>query len=164
MQDFSSQAIQGVVLSEDRSQVLLIKRQDIPVWVLPGGGLEPGESPEEGVVREVQEETGCEVAIVRKVAEYLPVNRMTRFTHLFECRLIQGTPRATEESRESRFFPLNALPLMPPPYLSWIQDAQRNLPDLIRKKISGVNYWVLLKLFLLHPILVGKYILQLIRK
>ena len=32
---------------------------------LPGGGIEPGESPEEGIVREVFEETGLHVTIVR---------------------------------------------------------------------------------------------------
>jgi len=32
-------------------------------WTLPGGGLEPGEQPEDCVVREVQEETGYGVAL-----------------------------------------------------------------------------------------------------
>lgn len=164
MQDISSQAIQGVVFSEDRKEILLIKRRDIPVWVLPGGGLDPGETPEHGVIREILEETGCSVQILRKVGEYLPVNQMTKFTHLFECQVLEGTPQPTDESSESRFFPLTNLPLMPPPYRSWIQDAEKNLPDLIRKKIAGVNYFVLLKLFLMHPILTGKYIKQLIIK
>ncbi len=32
---------------------------------LPGGGLEPGEAPEDGLRREVREECGCEIAITR---------------------------------------------------------------------------------------------------
>lgn len=32
-------------------------------WTLPGGGLEPGEQPEDCVVREVREETGYDVAL-----------------------------------------------------------------------------------------------------
>ena len=49
------QAVYGIVFNEERTKVLLIKRLDIPVWVLPGGGLDPGESPEAGAVREVLE-------------------------------------------------------------------------------------------------------------
>lgn len=36
-------------------------------WTLPGGGLDPEESPEDGAVREVQEETGYQVTLLRKL-------------------------------------------------------------------------------------------------
>lgn len=35
---------------------------DGPIWVLPGGGVEPGESPEKASIRELWEETGIAVA------------------------------------------------------------------------------------------------------
>lgn len=153
------QAVFGVVFNEDRSEVLLIKRRDIPVWVFPGGGLDQGETPEEGAVREVLEETGFEVRIVRKIAEYLPVNWMTQFTHVFECRHVQGALTLGSETKDIRFFPLNQLPPLPPPYDRWIQDAIANHDYLIRKKIEGVTLWILLKLFIQHPILVARYLL-----
>jgi 8-oxo-dGTP diphosphatase len=37
---------------------------------LPGGRVEPGETVEQTIVREVKEETGLDVAVVRKVGEY----------------------------------------------------------------------------------------------
>jgi 8-oxo-dGTP pyrophosphatase MutT (NUDIX family) len=153
------QAVFGVVFNEERTEVLLIKRRDIPVWVLPGGGLDPGETPEEGAQREVREETGYEVRIIRKIAEYLPVNWMTQFTHVFECRPVHGQSTTGAETRDIRFFPLKALPELPPPFDRWIQDAIANYPDLIRKKIQGVNIWVLLKLLIQHPILISRYLL-----
>ncbi len=153
------QAVFGVVFNEDRTQVLLIKRRDIPVWVFPGGGLEIEETPEEGACREVLEETGYEVRITRKIAEYLPVNWMTQFTHVFECLPIRGEPTTGAETQDIRFFPFNALPQLPPPYDQWIQDAIANHPYLIRKKIEGVTLRILFKLFLQHPILVSRYLL-----
>lgn len=156
----ANQSVQGVLFSPDRSQVLLVKRRDIPVWVLPGGGLDPTETPEEGAIREVFEETGYRVEVTRKVGEYLPVNWMTRLTHLFECRILSGQPQITDETLGISFFPLTQLPPMPPPFPSWIADAAQQDPHLIRKPIEGVTNWVLIKLFLAHPLWVGKYLVN----
>jgi ADP-ribose pyrophosphatase YjhB (NUDIX family) len=52
----------GVVV-DDRDRVLLA-RWNAPsgdMWILPGGGVEFDESPEEGLVREFEEETGYDV-------------------------------------------------------------------------------------------------------
>ena len=153
------QAVYGIVFCKDKSQVLLVKRRDIPVWVLPGGGLDPGESPEAGAVREVEEETGFQTVVLRKVAEYLPVNKMTQFSHLFELQIIGGDAKKSAETKEVAFFALDDLPKLPPPYLGWIRDAAAHHPMVLRKKIEGVSYWVLIKLLVQHPILVGRYLL-----
>jgi 8-oxo-dGTP pyrophosphatase MutT (NUDIX family) len=154
------QAVYGIIFNATHTEVLLIQRRDIPVWTLPGGGLDPHESPEEGALREVEEETGFYVQSVRKVAEYLPVNRMTQLSHLFECQIIGGSAKTGEETKSVRFFPLTALPqAMPPPYEGWIRDAAANHPTPLRKHIEGVSYLVLLKLFCQHPCLVGRYLL-----
>jgi 8-oxo-dGTP diphosphatase len=154
------ESVSIIIFNEAWSEVLLVKRRDIPVWVLPGGGVDPLESPEEAAVREAEEETGYRVTIQRKVAEYLPVNRLTHFTHLFQCRVSSGTPTMSSETSAVSFFPIDALPKrLPPPYPGWIRDAYANHPFLIRKKISGVSYWVLLKYLFLHPILVFRYLM-----
>jgi 8-oxo-dGTP diphosphatase len=153
------QAVYGIVFNRPRTEVLLIKRRDIPVWVLPGGGLDQGESPEQGAIREVFEETGFKTSVVRKVAEYLPVNKMTQFSHLFECQIDEGSAQTGAETKEVRFFPLDDLPGLPPPYEGWIRDAAAGHSSVLRKKIEGVSYWVLFKLLIQHPILVGRYLL-----
>jgi 8-oxo-dGTP diphosphatase len=56
------------------NKILLIKRNTIPFkgyWALPGGRMGPGETVEQTIVREVKEETGLDVIIVRKVGEYV---------------------------------------------------------------------------------------------
>ena len=55
-----------VVILQDQ-RVLLTLRQDFPVWCLPGGGIEPGETAAEAAVREVREETGLEVRLTRMI-------------------------------------------------------------------------------------------------
>jgi ADP-ribose pyrophosphatase YjhB (NUDIX family) len=54
----------NVAVIED-GRVLLTQREDFPVWCLPGGGVDPGESLAQAAVREVREETGLEVELER---------------------------------------------------------------------------------------------------
>ncbi len=153
------QAIYGIVFSEDRKAIVLVQRRDLPVWVLPGGGLDAGETPEQGVVREVEEETGLRVVISHKIAEYLPVNKMTQRTHFFECIGVGGTISSGLEAKKVAFFSLNNLPQLPPPFSGWIQDALANHKTVLVKPIEGVNYWILVKLLVRHPFLVIRYFL-----
>lgn len=153
------QAIYGIVFSKDKKEIVLVQRRDLPVWVLPGGGLDAGETPEEGVIREVEEETGLQVVIERKIAEYLPVNRMTQKTHFFECSPIGGALSEGPEAKKVFFFPLKNLPLLPPPFSGWIADSLANHKNVLVKPTEGVTYWILIKLLLQHPFLVIRYFL-----
>ena len=54
----------GAVISDQDGRILLILRGHEPglgLWSIPGGRIEPGESDQEAVVREIREETGLEV-------------------------------------------------------------------------------------------------------
>lgn len=152
------ESVAGAVFSLDRKQILLIQRRDVPVWVLPGGGIDPMESPHDAVAREILEETGFTVKVNRLVGAYFPINRLARTTHLYECETLSGAPTLSQETKGVRFFPLNALPPLPPPYQEWIEDAFRLAPP-IERKLTSVNYRTLLKLLLLHPILVIRFLL-----
>ncbi len=55
-------------------KILLIKRNTIPFkgyWALPGGRMDPGETIEQTIVREVKEETGLDVVVVSLIGEYV---------------------------------------------------------------------------------------------
>ena len=100
-------------------KILLIKRNTKPFvgyWALPGGRMDPGETIEQTVVRECKEETGLDVAIVRKVGEY--VERGTKddieyeyYPTCFVVKVVGGEVKRQEsEIQEIQLFSLNALP------------------------------------------------------
>jgi len=65
---------------ENDGQYLLVEEYSMGVVVLtqPGGHIEAGESPEEAVIREVREETGCDVSCGELIGVYLWIHPQTR--------------------------------------------------------------------------------------
>jgi 8-oxo-dGTP diphosphatase len=64
----------AAVVMDDQGRVLLVRRSErerfLPrVWGVPCGKLEPGESPVDGALRELKEETGLLGEIVRRIGE-----------------------------------------------------------------------------------------------
>jgi len=79
----------AVVLHEDGKQVLLHQREDFRIWALPGGTIEPDETPEQAAVRESLEETGYEIEIERLIGQYhRPQLNDTRF--VYRCCVVGG--------------------------------------------------------------------------
>lgn len=153
-----SPSVVCILILDDK--ILLIQRRDIPVWVLPGGGIDPGETPEEAAVREMEEETGLAVEIVRKVAQYTPINRLARLTHFYEVRQTGGKLSTGAETYDLRFFHPRQLPKHFPDFQKeWIADALLKAPAILHKELTYITYWKLLTTFLKHPLLVLRFLL-----
>jgi 8-oxo-dGTP diphosphatase len=100
----------------DQRRVLLVQRGGEPSkgkWSLPGGVLELGESLEEGIRREVAEETGLEVKAIELVElidrifrETCPDGEHVRYHYViadYLCRVVGGSLRAASDAAAVRW-------------------------------------------------------------
>jgi ADP-ribose pyrophosphatase YjhB (NUDIX family) len=99
------------VITNDAGELLLLRNRYWPEgsWGLPAGYCRSGERLEDGLARELREETGYELAdveLLRVISGY-----KLRLEALFAARLTSGTRRIDPvEVLEARFFPVSALP------------------------------------------------------
>ncbi len=118
----------------DQGEILLMRRSDNRLWVMPGGMMEVGETPAAGVRREALEETGvhCEpVALVgvydSRIWDGESGQHLYKFTFL--CRPVgaePGAPSHAVETLETGWFSEDGLPLdLYQGHRKRIQDAFR---------------------------------------
>jgi len=98
----------AVIFSEG-SSVLLCHRTDCDAWNLPGGRVEPSESPWAAVVREVEEEVGLLVRVERLIGVY-SVPAKTDLVFNFLCVPVGGALRLSEEADDIRWFNRTSIP------------------------------------------------------
>ena len=107
------------IVTFPNGKILLIKRSTPPFvgyWALPGGRAEPAETVEQTVVREVKEETGLDVKIVRKVGDYHEkgVQAGLEYDYYPTCFLVKPVAgevkRQEGEIEEIKLFSLSDVP------------------------------------------------------
>lgn len=98
----------GAVVLDPGGRVLLVRRGRAPSageWTLPGGRLEPGESPEQAVVRELREETAIEGRIVAALGVVVIEREGSRYAiHEFAITPVGETPlRPGDDASDARW-------------------------------------------------------------
>jgi 8-oxo-dGTP diphosphatase len=101
------------------NKILLIKRNTRPFvgyWALPGGRMDPGETIEQTVVREVKEETGLEAEIICVIGEYVEkgIKDDIDYEYYPTCFVVKPVggelKKQDSEIQEMKLFSLDALP------------------------------------------------------
>ncbi len=106
--------VDGIVV--DRGRILLIRRKNAPFQdehALPGGFVEYGESVEDAVVREVEEETGLKTEIDFLVGVYSEPGRDPRghvVSVVFSLHTVGGELKSGSDAHDVHYFELSAIP------------------------------------------------------
>ncbi len=128
----------GAVILDEAGQVLLVKH--VPErksfwqgkWICPGGRLHVGESIEEGILREILEETGLRIRLRRPL---LPFERIIHgddgvLLHViyidYIAEIVSGRLQAADDVGEVRWVPCRQLPAL----LEELHEDTRRLLEL----------------------------------
>lgn len=103
----------AVIFDKRRERILLTRRTDNGRWCLPGGAMDAGESVEETCIREVWEETGLQVRVIRLIGVYSSPNLVIAYADgnrwqiislSFEAEVIGGELGLSDETVEFGYF------------------------------------------------------------
>ena len=116
-----------VAAAIERDGCYLAARRTRPAWAagrweFPGGKVEPGESDEQALFREIREELGVEIEVVRRVPGEWPLHD-DLVLHLYVARLITGEPQPLDHHDQLR----------------WITPAQSDEIDWLESDREAVD-------------------------
>lgn len=108
MQHFASRIVckSGALIVQE-GKLLLVRKAGLDWWILPGGKLESGESPEVALKREIGEELQCGVASKRFIGLYLDdwIERSNEKIAILAFHAeLEGEPIISDEIVEMRWF------------------------------------------------------------
>ena len=134
----------GVIIENDKGEILLQKRRDNGCWAILGGGMEIGETFIEAAKREVYEEAGIEIDELKLFGIYSGEDGIITYPNgdiccvtgiVFKTNVYRGEiHNNTEEALEHRFFDKKSLPDNINKYdkrviIDWTKNIQQVIVD-----------------------------------
>lgn len=122
----------GAIAIRD-GMLLLVQRGHAPdagKWSIPGGRVEPGETDADAVVREMAEETGLTVRVVRLAGEVVrpgPAESLYRI-HDYVVEIVEGTETPGDDAAD----------------LAWVPFADLGARDLTSGLLDALTEWTVL--------------------
>jgi ADP-ribose pyrophosphatase YjhB (NUDIX family) len=135
----SSKPTAGALVEDAEGRLLLARRAEEPFkgrWDIPGGFLEEGEHPLDGLRRELREETGLEVEPLEFLGVWMDryggdSTAEATLNLYWTARVVSGEARAADDVDDLRWFERDQLP--PPEALAFenvplVLEAWRSRP------------------------------------
>lgn len=119
-------------------KVVLIRRKNPPyqgMFALPGGFVEIGETTENAVLRELEEETGLSAEIVKLLGVYSDPDRDPRGHTVSVCYLVigNGKPTADTDAKEIGIFDITDIPELAFDHNKIINQAREDIYGVLSK-------------------------------
>lgn len=119
-------------------KIVLIQRKKPPYqgnFALPGGFVEIGETTEEATVREVLEETGLSIEIIKLLGVYSAPSRDPRGHTVTVCYLVlgNGDPKAGSDAGNIELFEVTDLPQLAFDHNIIIDNARDDIDAILSK-------------------------------
>ncbi len=148
------------IVQNVKNQVLLVLRADVKLWVLPGGGIDPGENPEEACRREILEEASIRIDEARLSRILRTQSKIAADTYLFLCTTNNPTPHFDKkETIDAQFFDLHSLPnKLFFLHKKWLLECL-NQPQCIERPLCEVTIPRSLHYMLAHPLQTARYLI-----
>ncbi|MCP3820741.1 (deoxy)nucleoside triphosphate pyrophosphohydrolase [Streptomyces sp. A3M-1-3] len=120
-----------------RGRLLAARRSAPPElagrWELPGGKAEPGESPEQALVRELREELGVETEALERIPGEWPL-KPGYVLHVWTARLLSGEPRPLEDHDELRWLGPDQVG-----EVDWLDQDRPAVAEAVRRLRAGAR-------------------------
>ncbi len=119
-------------------KIVLIKRKNPPyqgMFALPGGFVDIGETTEEATAREVLEETGLLIEIIKLLGVYSAPLRDPRGHTVSVCYLAlgRGNPKADSDAEDIKLFEVTDIPKLAFDHNMIIDDARDDMDAILSK-------------------------------
>lgn len=117
--------VTGVIFNEKNHVLVLKHTYRKTAWSLPGGYLQAKEHPKVGLAREIEEETGFKVKVIRIIKT--KTDHQGRLDMSYFGHLVEGTFRPSAEVVKHMFVPVHDLPEL-------IEDQYEQIAEGFRRK------------------------------
>ncbi len=96
-------ASRGIVIREEDGKIAVQYKRKKNQYKLVGGGIEKDEDPKSAFIREIKEETGCEIEIIEElgiVEEYRTHKNFNQISYVFVGKVLRDTKELNLTEKE----------------------------------------------------------------